>query len=358
MQQVTHPPFIVLALPRSRTTWLSKFLSYGDWECGHDQIRYMRSLDDVKSWLSLPNTGTCETGATSFWRLLLKYRPDIRVVTIRRPVEEVVESLTKVGVADSPELRRSMARLDSKLDQIEGRLPNVKSVKFSDLATEQTCAEVFEFCLPYRHDHQWWEAFHAMNIQTNFPALMRYVHAHVAPIAKLMAQARQASFTDLSRKPVISSSVEISEGSFTDWVDGCAHLIDDHCRIIDATPYNWANGTLNLPVLGKLYESGFLQIMIARSNGKPFGYLVTLLSPSLESPGRKSAQHTAFYADKGFPWLGSKLQRAANLALRAKGFNEVFMRAGVRGDGARTSILFERLGAREYGKLYQVDLGD
>ncbi len=28
-------PFVVFGLPRSRTAWLSRFLTYGDWVCGH-----------------------------------------------------------------------------------------------------------------------------------------------------------------------------------------------------------------------------------------------------------------------------------------------------------------------------------
>src|SRR6185437_13562353 len=128
--------FVIFALPRSRTNWLSQFLSYGDWHCGHDQLRYMRSLDDVKNWLALENTGSCETVAAPFWRLLVKYTPDIRAVTIRRPIEEVTESLIRLGVPTPPdEIRKSLANLDHKLDQIEGRMvPNVKSIDYSALS--------------------------------------------------------------------------------------------------------------------------------------------------------------------------------------------------------------------------------
>ena len=65
------PSFVVLAMPRSRTKWLSQFLSYGPWQVGHDEIRHCRSMDDVAAWLSQPFTGTIETAArAAFWRLL------------------------------------------------------------------------------------------------------------------------------------------------------------------------------------------------------------------------------------------------------------------------------------------------
>jgi len=100
-----------------------------------------------------------------------------------------------------------------------------------------------------------------------------------------------------------------------------------------------------------------MQILVARSNGKPFGYLMTLLSPSLEAPGQTIAQHTTFFADKAFPGLGLKLQRAAMANLKEKNVSEVFMRAGVRGEGERIGALYKRLGAQDFGRMYRVELG-
>ena len=48
------PPFVVFALPRSRSAWLARFLTWGDWMCGHDELRHCRSLDDVRAWLAMP----------------------------------------------------------------------------------------------------------------------------------------------------------------------------------------------------------------------------------------------------------------------------------------------------------------
>lgn len=40
----TSGRFVVFSMPRSRSAWLARFLSYGDWHCGHDEIRHFRSL--------------------------------------------------------------------------------------------------------------------------------------------------------------------------------------------------------------------------------------------------------------------------------------------------------------------------
>src|SRR5664279_2954834 len=123
------PPFVVLAMPRSRSYWLSRFLSAGGWHCGHDELRHMRSLDDVRSWLAQPLTGTVETAAGPFWRLLMDLAPDARVVVLRRPVAEVVDSLVRLGFERAP-MVRIMTRLDAKLAQIAVRVPGCLSVSF------------------------------------------------------------------------------------------------------------------------------------------------------------------------------------------------------------------------------------
>ena len=51
---MTPPPFVVLSLPRSRSYWLSRYLSYGGWHCGHEEIRHARTLSDVRAWLARP----------------------------------------------------------------------------------------------------------------------------------------------------------------------------------------------------------------------------------------------------------------------------------------------------------------
>ena len=148
-------PFIIFGLPRSRTAWLAQFLTYGHWNCGHEQLRHMRSLEDVKAWLAQDCTGSAETAAAPFWRLLQAYRPETRLVLIRRPVGEVIDSLLAIdtqgaGTFERKSLAKAMRRLDAKLDQVWARWPGPKlTFAFADLNREAVCREFFEFCLPY-----------------------------------------------------------------------------------------------------------------------------------------------------------------------------------------------------------------
>lgn len=180
-------PFLVMGLPRSRTNWLSHFLSFGDYKCGHEQAMYMRTIDDLKSWFAQDWTGSAETAVSPGWRLIRHYRPDLKVLIVRRPVEEVVDSLMKIdldGIAhyERGRLEAGMKYLDRMLDEASEKMPNVLSVDFHDLENEETCASAFKHCLPYDYDHAWYEIFRPLNLQINTRALMRYRLAHRAQI--------------------------------------------------------------------------------------------------------------------------------------------------------------------------------
>jgi len=99
-----------------------------------------------------------------------------------------------------------------------------------------------------------------------------------------------------------------------------------------------------------------LQITTARSNGRMFGYLMTIIGPSLASGTTTSATHTTFYADPSFPGLGLKLQREALAMLKERGVDEIVWEAGKRGSGPRLGAMYRRLGAAEHGETYRLQL--
>lgn len=357
---VTDPhaqaPFVAFALPRSRTAWLSRFLSYGEWTCGHEEVRHIRSLEDIHSWLSQPNSGTIETAAAGFWRLLPKLAPDARILVIRRPVKEVIESLLAIpGIAfDRPSLTKGMIALDRKLDQIEARLPCL-SVNYADLANEAACASIFEYCLPYSHDHDHWARFAPANLQMDMRAAVKYVNAFRPQMQKLSAVAKHKMLTDLAvKQPVLADGITIQSESFDTWLRDAKSLFNEHLIEVGEAPGDWQKK--NIPLMRVLDENGMMQVTTARSNGRMFGYLMTLISPSLTSENVISATNTTFYASKDAPGLGLKLQRAALRSLKERGVDEVFWEAGKRGSGPKLGSLYKRLGAVDHGHTYRLDL--
>jgi len=343
--------FIIYALPRSRTWWLSRFLTYADWTCGHDELRHARSMDDIPAWFGQPCTGTVETAAAPWWRLV---PPEMRTVVVRRPVAEVVDSLFGAGLqCDRDRLTKEMVRLGRKLDQIERRVAGVLSVRFDDLASEETCARVFEHCLPYPHDHVWWTTLSPVNLQTNLLALMRYMHAYQAPLAKLAAMAKQRTLAQMTPPPREPDGVTIQQEPFEALFQDGRALFAEHSLQVGEAPDSYLSK--NIPLMRVLEEIGAMQITTARSNGRMFGYLMAIISPSLESPEVTTGVHTLFFADRAFPGLGMKLQRASIAALRARGVDEIVLRAGPRGSGPKMGALYRRLGAVDHGQLFILD---
>lgn len=347
--------FVVFALPRSRTAWLSRFLTYGDWICGHDELRHCRSLEDVSAWLAQPCAGTVETAAAPFWRLLA---PGTRVAVVRRPVADVVASLQalQLGAWDDASLTAAMQRLDRKLAQIAARWPDALSLTFDQLRDEAQCARLFEHCLQQPHDHAWWAAMAPLNVQINMRHLLRYWEAHKAALIKLAKTAEHRILAGMQRPAFEGDGMTFQAEPFAQFYRDAAPLFAEHLVQTGQAPDDHMRK--NLPLLQALDDMGALQCLTARLNGRMFGYLMSVIGPSLDAPNRLEATHTIFHASSAVRGLGMRLQRAALPMLRARGVDEVIMRAGHRGSGPRLGAFYRRLGASEFGQLYRLDIGD
>lgn len=349
------PPFIVYALPRSRSFWLSRFLSCGAWHCGHDEMRHVRSMEDITDWFSQPCTGTVETAAAPWWRLIQRLRPDIRTVVIRRPVAEVVESCMNLGIPfDQEKLAANLTKMDRKLDQIEHRVSDVMSVPYSALADEGVCSKLFRHCLPMDMPHDYWEAFDRTNLQTSMLAALRYMAAHSKPLERFARVATARIVADMQRDRPEIDGVTFQQESFEDFLRDGPPTFAEHAAVVGEAPDAYLSR--NIPMMRAVYARGALQITTARSNGRMFGYLMTLIGPSLENTTDIEALNLAFYGSPAIPGLGMKLQRASVDALRKRNVTAVFLRAGVRGSGPRIDALYRRLGAEPYGEMFRLDL--
>lgn len=310
-------------------------------------------MDDVKSWLSQPCTGSVETSGASWWRLAQKLRPDIRTVVIRRPVPQVVDSFARFGF-DRDVVTSAMTRADKKLDQIERRVPNVLSVTFEELGTEAGCAKVFEHCLPWPHDPEWWERLAPLNLQLSMSSMAKYVNAYRPQIEKLAKIAKYQTIAGMMEESKDLEGVTIQVEPFDRFWADAGSLMTESSVVVGESPDYWANH--NVEAMRALDKLGALQMVTARSNGKVFGFLMAVVSPSLEQRYQTTATHTAFYANSSFVGLGMKLQRASIAALRARGVGELFLRAGTRGSGPRLGVMYRRLGAENFGQMFKLDL--
>jgi hypothetical protein len=179
-------PFIVYGLPRSKTYWCSHFLSYGNYKCYHEQSANCRSFDDIKTWFSQDEVGLADTAASAGWQLVEHLRPDIQQLVIRRDVNQCIKSvmalnkeISDLGHEYKEDLViKKLTYLDRCLDKIEKHGKNVMSVKFEDLNKEDTAKMVFEHCLPYKFDKNWFDKFANLNLIINARAFFRYKMAY------------------------------------------------------------------------------------------------------------------------------------------------------------------------------------
>jgi len=182
-QQVLRPgasfvPFILYTAGRSRTAWLSEFLTYGRCRCHNEIAVRLRSMDDVRALYDIPGTGSAETAAAPAWQLIQHCVPGIRSVVVRRPLDDIIASFARSEVAhiaaiDEDKLRRIIAYEQRCLEKISAQ-PGVLTVDFADLHQRDVCAAVFEHCLPYRFDEGWWLSMKDRNIQSNVTDIFHY----------------------------------------------------------------------------------------------------------------------------------------------------------------------------------------
>lgn len=193
-------PFIVYALPRSRTAWMANFLTYGGWQCGHDEATYMRQVPDIGRYFARSRIGTVEPGgAGPAWRLVSAIVPNIKIAVVRRPVEGVMESTRKLSEGkvkwDLDRVFRAATYMARMLDQIALE-PGVLVLDYDDLDTETGCRALFEHCLPFKFDRAWWESVRSQNIQIDMRELVEYRN-HNRPKIDGM---KRACWADLRRR--------------------------------------------------------------------------------------------------------------------------------------------------------------
>jgi hypothetical protein len=299
--------------------------------------------------------GSAETALAPFWRLLPE---DARLVLVRRPVAEVKDSLLRInlgdgGYFDPKALDGVLKRTDAKLDQIAARWKGpLMEVRFEDLNTEQACKAIFEHCLPYEFDAEWWRAFSKINLQIAMTPLMRYAKAFGPQMERFAKIAKQKMLSDLASHQILTpNGMTFAVEPFETFYRDAQWLFMDHLAVVGEAPD--AFSAKNLPLLRAMDQNGALHILTARSNGRMFGYLMTEVSPSRESQDRLSAVHTTFFASPDAPGLGMRLEREACRSLKEIGVYEVFGRAGDRGDGARLGAMYRRAGFECDGELYR-----
>ena len=205
-------PFIIYTAGRSRTAWLAAFLTYGDHRCHTEVALTFHHLDEIQPFFG-SRTGSAETGVAPAWHILEHLVPNIRTVVVRRPTDGIISSFAqmefaRLAVIDKDKLRRIVSYTERCLAKISER-PGVLTVDYEDLAKQEICKQVFEHCLPYEFDFEWWQMMSRRNIQSDALGIVRAYQQHADSVIALKREAKR-TLLSLARAGAIGSFRELS----------------------------------------------------------------------------------------------------------------------------------------------------
>lgn len=153
-------PFIIFALPRSRTAWMAHYLSYAS-PVGHDILIECDRQEDFLQSFANGMAGTVETGGILGARLIKKALPKIKFVVVKRPLAEVRQSLEALGLTWSPSELEEREALLQELSATAG----VETIDFKSLSIPQCAKWLFEHCLEREWDVEWFNHWEPINVQ-------------------------------------------------------------------------------------------------------------------------------------------------------------------------------------------------
>jgi len=160
-------PFLIISAPRSRSFWTSTLL-----RCEHDPSR---NWPDMK-WGAFFTDGKngVDTAVMNFDSVVAGLHSDgVRMATLRRPAQEIAESLVSLGIARhiaEPASVLGCARLDMFEDAYS--LPRFSSDACSDY---DEASRLFRWCRGERLSREIWRTLSGTHLET--PLLAPYRRA-------------------------------------------------------------------------------------------------------------------------------------------------------------------------------------
>ena len=150
------PPFLILALPRSRTAWLSAFLSHGDVRCHHellrnceDASRYVTRLLTTKE----PIVGDADPSLVLHYAALKANLPAHKLVFVIRDEaqakEAYLESLREAGEAALPcviSFDETWETIVTAFNAVRKANPDSMTFEFENLNKVTEMSKLVEYC--------------------------------------------------------------------------------------------------------------------------------------------------------------------------------------------------------------------
>jgi len=136
----------------------------------HDIAPLCRSVEGfIKAYKEEGMWGSVEIGGVMAWQIIRQELPDLKTVVVRRPLQEVYQSVAALGYQAH---LSNLAEFNALLD-IVAQQPGVFSITSDSLDVPAAGKWLFEYCLELEFDFDWWSQMAALNIQVNIDDVMR-----------------------------------------------------------------------------------------------------------------------------------------------------------------------------------------
>jgi hypothetical protein len=166
-------PFMITGLPRSRTAWLARFLTYGGRVCVHEPTYRWTSPSDLEAWCK-GTEGMSDSMGCWIAHEARKLCPQMPLVVIRRPKAEVMASIAKLPYKKAAYLPYWLDRMNQRLDRVEDDL-DCLSYRFDQLSNASVCASIFHYCHGQMIPPEWWGRWRDVNIQADIAEVLKAV---------------------------------------------------------------------------------------------------------------------------------------------------------------------------------------
>ena len=343
------PPFIILGLPRSRTAWISRFLSYGGRKVGHDLAIDCASVADFTKALG-QHIGTVETGMAVAWPVLKRHFPESRFIVVRRDTAEVIASLAKFGISG---VEREIEERAKAIDQFSRRV-GVMTIQYPSLTDISVCAWLFQNCLGLNFDGGWWAALNEVNIQVDVAAQI----AKTAEDKERLDRFKQEVRKRLPAEASYTGAIISAEPFGSIWPE-CLELAKAHWEEVESETDPRRKLNLNRALLSQTSVQNSLKVFAARLDGKLIGYLLWTIINDPESMGLLIAEQGPWFVTPDAPNSTAlrMYERSIN-ELKACGVKMIFPHHRTNGRGTGLGKFFVRRGAVPEKQVYSLWIGD
>lgn len=346
-------PFVIFALPRSRTAWLANFLSQGGGPVGHDTAIEANSFNDLLDRLH-GMEGTVETGAMLGYRLLRHALPASKVVTVRRPAADVIASLAAQGITG---VDAEIHARDRLLDEIEAC--GVTRVDFDSLKDPKICGALFESLTGRRFDFHQWTHLDINNVQIDMPGRLANLCSRAETIQALKSDVQ--ALTEQLDGPCPPQFVRISREPFLDFWADAAPLAETHYQEVNAGSRLHHPFLFDTELVAKLETLGSFRVYAARVNGVLAAYCTWSISPDVESRGVTLADQGGWYVSPNPTFkrlhLGRRVLEHSIADLKISGVHSLQFHHQLNGRGSKAGSLLKRLGAEPLQHRYAMWIG-